>query len=92
MIKSAKTDCIRFNLFDTDNLIYNENNEMMEKTKNKEDPLQELAFSKYHISMILKCRGIWIVEEAYGLSWDIYQIKLFKPKIELPIGCQFLRH
>lgn len=83
--KEKELDCIRFNLMDTEGMIYNESNKLIDTIA---DPLQELAFSKHHISILLKCRGIWIVEEAYGLSWDIVQIKLYKPKIALPIGCR----
>ena len=54
------------------------------------DPLQELAFSKYRIAVILECRGLWINEEAYGLSWNARQIKVFPPKSRLPMGSVFL--
>ena len=85
--KDKARDCVKFNLMDTADLIYNEANQLIDTIA---DPLQELAFSKHYISMLLKCRGIWIVEEAYGLSWDIMQIKMYQPKNVLPSGCRAL--
>lgn len=87
--KEKGLECIRFNLIDPEGMIYNENNQLIDTNT---DPLQELAFSKHYISILLKCRGIWIVEEAYGLSWDIIQMKLYEPKNTLPIGCHPLEY
>lgn len=76
-------DCIRFNILDTEKIIYNEQNQLLDEVG---DPIQELAFSKYNIVVLLKCRGIWVVEESFGLSWDVIQLKLYKPKTCLPLG------
>ena len=88
--KDTKQDCLRFNLpLDLDRTLYNEENKLIESSIGL-DPLQELAFSKYRVSILLRCRGIWINEEAYGLSWDAYQLKVFEVDKSLPQGCQFL--
>jgi len=67
--------CIRVNLpTNLHNIVYDCNNKQME------NPLQELLFSQSKISIIIKCKGIWINEETFGLYWEVVQMKLFPIK------------
>lgn len=88
--KNTKLDCIRFNLPpDLEKTTFNEMNQLID-TKIGLDPFQELSFSQGQISLLLKCRGIWINQEAYGVSWDVVQLKIFRPADTLPKGSLIL--
>lgn len=88
--KVTNRNCLKLNLFNTNSNLscetYNENKELMT------DPiavLQELAFSDNLLSGIIQSKYIWINEEAFGMNWEILQMKI-NPIVKMPIGSNIL--